>query len=99
MRGTGLEKEVEICATNTTNKSKRTDTNAMKRGKNCEDTRPHLNQMTKTDPVSETSWFFSQEHRTMEEVQNPSNSVCYKPSSEPFKNLRVGMSLEKNAVF
>jgi hypothetical protein len=25
------------------------------------------------------------EHRTMEKVQNPSNSVCYTPSSEPFK--------------
>jgi hypothetical protein len=37
------------------------------------------------DPVSETSCFYSQEHRTMEKVQNPSNSVCYTPSSELYK--------------
>jgi hypothetical protein len=35
-----------------------------------------------TDPVSETC-FYSQKHRMMERVQNPSNSVCYTPSSEP----------------
>jgi hypothetical protein len=37
MRGTGIENEVEICATNITNKTKRMSTNAMNRGKNCED--------------------------------------------------------------
>jgi hypothetical protein len=38
-----------------------------------------------TDPVSETSCLCSQEHRTMDKFQNPSNSICYTPSSEPFK--------------
>jgi hypothetical protein len=35
MRGTGIEKEVEICATNIANKAKCMSTNAMKRGENC----------------------------------------------------------------
>jgi hypothetical protein len=47
--------------------------------------RANLNHWrTETDPVSETSCFYSQEHQTMEKVQNPSNSVCYTPSLEPF---------------
>jgi hypothetical protein len=29
--------------------------------------------------------FYSLEYRTMEKVQKPSNSVCYTPSSEPFR--------------
>jgi hypothetical protein len=33
MRGTGIEKEVEICATNTTNKTKCMSTNAKEWGK------------------------------------------------------------------
>jgi hypothetical protein len=33
MRGAGIEEELEICATNTTNKTKCMSTNAMKRGK------------------------------------------------------------------
>jgi hypothetical protein len=37
MRGTGIEKEVEICATNITNKTKCMSTNAMKWGNICED--------------------------------------------------------------
>jgi hypothetical protein len=37
MCGTGIEKEVEICATNITNKTKCMSTNALKRGKNYED--------------------------------------------------------------
>jgi hypothetical protein len=37
MHGTGTEKEVEICATNITNKIKCMSTNAIKWGKNCED--------------------------------------------------------------
>jgi hypothetical protein len=37
MCGTGIEKEVEICATNITNKTKRMSTNVTKWGKNCED--------------------------------------------------------------
>jgi hypothetical protein len=44
-----------------------------------------LNFASKTEPVSETSCFYSQEYRTTQIVQNPSNSVCYTPSSEPFK--------------
>jgi hypothetical protein len=42
---------------------------------------------SKKHPVSETSSFF--EYRTMEKVQKNSefctNSVCYTPSSEPFR--------------
>jgi hypothetical protein len=38
MRGTGIEKEAEICANNITNKTKSINTNAMKRvGKIFED--------------------------------------------------------------
>jgi hypothetical protein len=37
MHGTGTEKEVEICATIITNKTKFMSTNAMKRGKMFED--------------------------------------------------------------
>jgi hypothetical protein len=37
MSGIGIEKEVEICATNIINKTKCMSTNAMKLGKNCED--------------------------------------------------------------
>jgi hypothetical protein len=40
---------------------------------------------TETDPDFETSRFYYQEHRTMEKVQKPSNSVYYTPSSEPYK--------------
>jgi hypothetical protein len=36
-------------------------------------------------PLSETSCFYSLEYRTMEKVQKPSNSVCYRPPSEPFR--------------
>jgi hypothetical protein len=44
---------------------------------------PHLHLRTKTDPVSETSC--SLECQTMEKVRKPTNSVCYTPSSEPFR--------------
>jgi hypothetical protein len=44
---------------------------------------PHLHLRTETDPVSETSC--SLEYQTMDKVQNPSNSVCYTASSEPFR--------------
>jgi hypothetical protein len=37
VRETGIEKEVEICATNLTNKTKCMSTYAMKWGRNCED--------------------------------------------------------------
>jgi hypothetical protein len=37
MRGTGIEKEVEICATNITNKTKCMSTNAKKWKNNFED--------------------------------------------------------------
>jgi hypothetical protein len=36
MRGTGIEKEVEICARDVTNKTKCLSTNAKKVKKNCE---------------------------------------------------------------
>jgi hypothetical protein len=39
---------------------------------------------TETDPVSETSCSFK--HRTMDIVQKPRNSLCYSPSSQPFRN-------------
>jgi hypothetical protein len=45
--------------------------------------RANLNHWTERDPVSETSC--SLEYQTMERVQNPSNSVFYGPSSEPFR--------------
>jgi hypothetical protein len=44
---------------------------------------PHLR--TETDPVSETKCLYSREYRTMGKVLKPSNSVCYTPSSEPFR--------------
>jgi hypothetical protein len=37
MRATGIEKEVEICATNITSKTKCMSTNTMERGKNVDD--------------------------------------------------------------
>jgi hypothetical protein len=37
MRGTWKEKEIEICATNITNKTNCMGNNALKRGENCED--------------------------------------------------------------
>jgi hypothetical protein len=37
MRGTGIEKEAEICATNLANKTKCMSTHAKKRKKICED--------------------------------------------------------------
>jgi hypothetical protein len=37
MPGTEIEKDVEICATNITNKTKCMNTNALKWGKDCED--------------------------------------------------------------
>jgi hypothetical protein len=37
MHGTGIEREVDICATNVPNKTKCMSTNAMKRGINYED--------------------------------------------------------------
>jgi hypothetical protein len=46
--------------------------------------RPHLR--TETDPVFETlPCLFFVEYRTMDKVQNPSNSECYSQSSEPFR--------------
>jgi hypothetical protein len=46
----------------------------------------YLNHLkTETDPVYETSCFYSTKHRTREKVQKPSNSVCYTPLSEPYK--------------
>jgi hypothetical protein len=45
---------------------------------------PHLRM--ETDPVSEMLYsvvFY--EYWTMDEVQKPSNSECYTPSSEPFR--------------
>jgi hypothetical protein len=51
----------------------------------------HLHLKTETDPVSETSCFLK--YQTMGKVQKPNNSVCYTPSSKPFriylKNLAV----------
>jgi hypothetical protein len=44
---------------------------------------PHLHLRTEEDPVSET--LCSLEYQTMEKVHTPSNSVCYTPSSEPFR--------------
>jgi hypothetical protein len=38
--------------------------------------------VSETDPVSETSCSLDYQ---MEKVQKPSNSVCYTPSSEPFR--------------
>jgi hypothetical protein len=43
-----------------------------------------LHLRMETDPVSETSCFYSIEYRTMGKVKKPSNSVWYTPSSEPF---------------
>jgi hypothetical protein len=42
---------------------------------------------TETDPVSETSCFYSLDYRTIEKVQKPSNFVCYTPSPEPLEIL------------
>jgi hypothetical protein len=39
---------------------------------------------TETDPVSETSCSFK--YRTMDKVHKPRNSLCYSPSSQPFRN-------------
>jgi hypothetical protein len=48
---------------------------------------PHLR--TETDPVFETHVFVLFlviiKIRTMDKVRNPSNSVCYTPSSEPYR--------------
>jgi hypothetical protein len=41
--------------------------------------------MMETGPVSKMSCFYSLEYRMMEKVQEPSNSECYTPSSEPFR--------------
>jgi hypothetical protein len=41
--------------------------------------------VSERDPVSETSCFYFPKYRTMESVQNPSNSVCYTPPSQPFR--------------
>jgi hypothetical protein len=60
MRGTGTEKEVEICATNVTDKIKFMNTYSP------------MNPRTKTDPVSETSCFYTQQHLAMEKIQQ-----CY----------------------
>jgi hypothetical protein len=57
MRGTRIEKEVEICATNLANKTKCMSKNTKK-------------------------WDDGK-------VQKPSNSVCYTPSSEPFRPIIV----------
>jgi hypothetical protein len=35
-----------------------------------------LHLRVETDPVSEMSCFYSQEHSAMEKVQKPSNSMC-----------------------
>jgi hypothetical protein len=32
-----------------------------------------------------TIWYSSREYKTMNKVQNPSNSECHTPSSEPFR--------------
>jgi hypothetical protein len=72
MRGTGTEKEVEICATNITNKTTCMSTNAK----------------TETDPVSETScvifYRLPYDGKSKKTKQN-SNSVCYAPLSESFR--------------
>jgi hypothetical protein len=65
---------------------------------------PHLR--TETDPVSETSvlFFFLViiRIRTMDKVRNPSNSVCYTPSSEPYRiemfSVYGGKCLSRKAV-
>jgi hypothetical protein len=44
-----------------------------------------LHMRMETDPVSETSCFYSQKYWTMGKIQNPSNFMCYTPSSEPYK--------------
>jgi hypothetical protein len=52
---------------------------------------------TETDPVSETSCFFSLEHRMTEKVKTPSLSVCYTPSSEPYK-IHMYLRVSKNST-
>jgi hypothetical protein len=44
-----------------------------------------LHMRMKTDPVSETSCFYPPKTPEDGKVQQPSNSVCYTPSSEPYK--------------
>jgi hypothetical protein len=52
--------------------------------------RANLNHLrTDTDPVSET--LCSLEYQTMEKVQKSNNSVCYTPSSEPFRTNPIGV--------
>jgi hypothetical protein len=59
---------------------------ALSKGANLVGVFSTLHMRTETDPVSETSCFYSQEHRTMEKVQKKtSNYLCYTWSSEPFK--------------
>jgi hypothetical protein len=47
---------------------------------------PPFHLRMETDPVSEMSCSFK--HRTMDKVQKPRNSLCYWPSSQPFRNYR-----------
>jgi hypothetical protein len=58
---------------------------ALSKGPNWVSVFSPLHLRTETDPVFETSCFYSLECRTMEKVQKRSNSVCYTPSSEPFR--------------
>jgi hypothetical protein len=86
MRGTGIEKEVEIYATNITNKTKCMNASAKKWGKNCEDmSSPPFTRERKQIQFPKRRVFHSLEYRTMEKVQKPDNSVCYTASSEPFR--------------
>jgi hypothetical protein len=47
--------------------------------------RDNLNNWTKTDPASETSRFLVSRIPDDGKSPKPSNSVCYTPSSEPFR--------------
>jgi hypothetical protein len=47
---------------------------------------------TETGAVSETSCFLVRRIPDGEKVENPSNSECYTPSSEPFKIFKISRS-------
>jgi hypothetical protein len=51
---------------------------------------PQSLMRTETDLLSQTlCFFYFLEYRTMNKVQNPSNSECYTPSSESFRNYSL----------
>jgi hypothetical protein len=66
-------------------------------GEGGEETPIQLHLRTETDRVSETSCFYSQEHRTVVKIQNPSNSVCYTPIVRiPSKSARLTLVISKS---